>query len=112
MTQIEFAFLSGAAATLLVMVVLGIKASTEHFPPVERRARRLATAAAVGAALAVVGAEASLYFFVSEVAAAFMAYPSVALAALAVWHTSRIAYRKMGGGKQSQDSPSHGEASS
>lgn len=112
MTQIEFAFISGAIATLLVMVVLGIKASTEHFPPVERRARRLATAAAVAAALVVIGAEAILYFFVSEVAAAFMAYPSVALAALAVWHASKITYRKMGGGKQTQDSPSQGETCS
>lgn len=108
MTQIEFAFFSGAMATLLVMVVLGIKASTEYLPPLERRARRLAIVAAVGAALVVAGAEAILYFFVSEVAGAFMAYPSLALAALAVWRASKITYRKMGGGLGSADSTSQG----
>ncbi len=108
MTQIEFAFFSGAMATLLVMVVLAIMASTEYLPPVERRARRLAIAAAVGAALALAGAEAILYFFVSEIAGAFMAYPSLALAVLTVWHASRITYRKMGGGQESMNNPSQG----
>ncbi len=108
MTQIEFALFSGAMATLLVMAVLVIKVMTEHLPPVERRARRLAIAAGVGAALAVVGAEAILYFYMSEIAGAFMAYPSLALATLAVWHASRITYRKMGGGRESTDNPSQG----
>ena len=112
MTQIEFAFFSGAMTTILVMVILGIKASTEHFPPVERRARRLATAAAVAAALAVAGAEAILFFFVSEVAGAFLAYPSLALTALAVWHASRITYKKMGGGGSSVVSPSQNAGAS
>ncbi len=108
MTQIEFAFFSGAMATLLVIAVLGVKIATEYLPPVERRARRLAIAAAVGAALAVAGAEAFLYFFVSEIAGAFMAYPSLALAALTVWPASRITYRKIGGGQESMNNPSHG----
>lgn len=112
MNQIEFAFFSGAMATLLVMAVLVIKVATDHFLPRERRARRFATAAAVGAALAVAGAEAILYFFVSEVAGAFMAYPSLALAALAVWHASRITYRKMGGGRTSTDSPTQNAVAS
>ena len=100
MTQIEFAFFAGAMATLLVMAVLVIKVATDHFLPRERRARRFATAAAIGAALAVIGAEAILYFFVSEIAGAFLAYPSLALTVLAVWHASRITYRKMGGGQE------------
>jgi cytochrome bd-type quinol oxidase subunit 2 len=100
MTQIELALFSGAMATLFVMMVLLIKVATEGFPPVERRARRFATAAAISAALAVIGSEAILYFFVSEVAGAFMAYPSLALTALAVWHASRITYRELGGGRE------------
>lgn len=112
MTQIEFAFVLGAMATLLVMAVLVIKVMTESYPPVERRARRVATAAAVAAALAVIGAEAILYFFVSEVAGAFMAYPSLPFTALAVWYASRITYRKFGGGKESQDSPPQGSEAS
>ena len=105
MTQIELAFFAGAMATLLVMAVLVIKVATDHFLPRERRARRFATAAAIGAALAVIGAEAILYFFVSEIAGAFLAYPSLALTALAVWHASRTTYRKMGGGQERHNGP-------
>lgn len=100
MTSNELAFFMGLLATLLAMTILVLKVATEDYSPVERRARRFAILAGVVAAALVVGAEQAIYFNVSQVVGAFMAMPSVGLATIAVWHASRMTYRKLGGGKE------------
>lgn len=106
MTNNDIAWLLGLAVTLIPTGIYFILVITADYRPIERRARRLAILASVIVPAAIWSATATVYFFVSELIGNFLMFPSVGLTAVAVWYASRITYQKMGGGKESQDSPS------
>lgn len=108
MSEIDIAVLSGLAVTVIPAILYFILLMTEDFSPIERRARRLAILAGVVSAGVIFGTTAIVYFRVSEVIGAFLMYPSMGLTGVAVWHASRITYRKMGGGQESTGNPSQG----
>lgn len=108
MTNNDIAWLSGLTVTMIPTVIFWILLMTEGYNPIERRARRLAILASVIATAAIWSTTAIMHFFVSELIGNFLMFPSIGLTAVAVWHASRFTYRKMGGGKESQNSPSQG----
>lgn len=105
MTDNDIAWLSGLAVTLIPMVIYVILLLTRDYSPIERRARRLSILASVIAAVAIWSVTATVFFLVSELVGNFLMFPSIGLTAVAVWHASTITYRKMGGGKESPDTP-------
>ncbi len=106
MNDVEIASLAGAFVTLVSVIVLLIFLLTNDYHPIERRAIRMAILAGVAAMAAVGGTVVAIYFFVSEVIGAFLGFPSIGLSGIAVWHACKHTYRLMGGGMNSQDSPS------
>lgn len=109
MSEIDIAMLSGLAVTIIPAIIYFILLMTEDYSPIERRARRLAILAGVVSAGVIFGTTAIVHFRVSEMIGAFLMYPSVGLTGIAVWHASRITYRKMVGGRESTDRPSQEE---
>lgn len=112
MSDVEIASLAGVVVTLVSVIAFFIYLITDDHNPIERRAKRLAILAGVASVAAVVGAVVAIYFFVSEVIGAFLWFPSIGLAVIAVWHASKTTYRLMGGGKPSEDGPSQNAAAS
>jgi uncharacterized membrane protein (GlpM family) len=113
MSDVDIASLSGMLVTFASMICYLIYLFTNDNNPIERQAIRLAILAGVASVAAVVGTVVAIYYFVSEVISAFLWFPSIALAGIAVWHASKITYRLMGGGRSSEDDPSqNAEASS
>lgn len=108
MTNNDIAWLSGFAITLISAIIMFIMMMTEDYPPIERRARRLAILASVVTSAMILGTTAAVYFLVSELIGNFLMFPSIGLTAIAVWHASKITYRKMGGGLGSAGSTSQG----
>lgn len=106
MTNNEIAFLSGLTVTLIPLIIFFIMMITDEYSPVERRAIRLAILASVVASAAIWGTTAVVYFLISELIGNFLLFPSMGLTAIAVWHASRITYRKMGGGRKSTNNTS------
>lgn len=106
MTDNDIAWFSGLVFTLIPAAVYVILLITEDYSPIERKARRLAILASVIVSAAIWSVTAAVYSFVSELIGNFLMFPSVGLNAVAIWYASRITYRKMGGGKESQDSSS------
>lgn len=103
MTNNDIAWLSGLATTMIPAIIYFILLITADYSPVERRARRLATLAAVIASAGIWSITVAVYFLFSELVGNFLVFPSIGLTAIGVWHASRITYRKLGGGKESQD---------
>ncbi|WP_018078802.1 hypothetical protein [Thiobacillus denitrificans] len=108
MTNNDIAWLAGLAVTAIPTIIYYILLMTEDYGPIERRARRFAILASFIVFMAIWSVTASIYSFVSELAGIFLMFPSIGLSAVAVWHVSRLTYRKMGGGKESQSSSSEG----
>lgn len=106
MTNNDIAWLSGLAVTMIPTVIYFIVLLTRDYSPIERRARRLAILASVVASAAIWSVTVAIYLFVSGLVGNFLVFPSIGLTALGVWHASRITYRKLGGGTESQDGPS------
>lgn len=106
MTNNDIAWLSGLAVTMTSAAIYFILLVTADYSPIERRARRLAILASVIVSAAIWCVTVAVYSLVSELIGNFLIFPSIGLTGVAVWHVSRITYRKMGGGKESQDSPS------
>lgn len=105
MTNYDIAWLSGMAVTMIPTVIYFILLMTADYSPIERRARRLAILASVIVSATIWGGTATIYTLVSELVGIFLIYPSIGLTGIAVWHTSRITYRKMGGGSESNEIP-------
>lgn len=106
MTNNDIAWLAGLAVTVIPAVTYFILLMTADYSPIERRARRMTILVSVIVFLAIWSVTAYVYTFVSELAGNFLMFPSIGLTAVALWHVSRITYRKMGGGKESQISRS------
>lgn len=106
MTNNEIAWFSGLAVTMIPTAIYVVLLITEDYSPAERRARRLAILASVVVSVAIWTVTAAVYSFGSEVVGTFLMFPSIGLSVVAVWHASRITYRKMGGGRESQHSSS------
>lgn len=102
MTNNDIALFSGLIVTLILVCVYIILLLTADLSPIERRARRLAILAAVSASAAIWGATAAVYSL-SELIGSFLIFPSIGLVAIAAWHASSAAYRKMGGGNGSKE---------
>lgn len=98
MTENNIAWLAGLVTTMISAAIWFVVMVTRDYSPVERRARRAAVIASVTASAAIWGATVTIYSF-SELAGNFLIFPSIVLTAVAVWHASRITYRKMGGGE-------------
>lgn len=105
MTNNDIAWLAGLVVTMIPAVIYFILLITADYSPIERRARRSAILASVIVSAAISSVTVTVYSLVSELAGNFLVFPSIGLTAVAVWHVSRITYRKMGGGKRSQDIP-------
>lgn len=103
MTNNDIAWLSGLIVTLIPAAICFILLITGDYSPIERRARRLAILASIIVLVAIWSTTATVYFLVSELIGNFLTFPSIGLAAVAVWYASRITYRKMGGGRELQD---------
>lgn len=106
MTNNDIAWLAGLTVTITPVVIYVILLMTADYNPIERRARRLAILVSVIVFVAIWTVTASIYSFVSELAGNFLMFPSIGFSAVAVWHVSRITYREMDGGKESQSSRS------
>lgn len=106
MSDVENALLAGMFVSLASMLIFLIFLLTNDYKPIERRAIRMAILAGITAVAAVGGTVVAIYFFVSEVIGAFLGFPSIGLAGIAVWHAFKHTYRLMGGGMDSQGSPS------
>lgn len=103
MSEVEIASLAGMFTTFISVIIFLIYLITNDKNSIERRAIRLAILSGVASVAAVIGAVVAIYYFVSPVISAFMWFPSIGLAAVAVWHASKLTYRLMGGGKESKD---------
>lgn len=103
MTNNDIAWLSGLIVTMIPAVIYFILLMTEDYSLIERRARRSAILASVIVSAAIWSVTVAVHTLVSELAGNFLVFPSIGLTAVAVWHVSRITYRKMGGGKESQN---------
>lgn len=113
MSEVEIASLAGMFTTFISVIIFLIYLITNDYRPIERRAIRMAILAGVASVAAVIGAVVAIYYFVSEVIGAFLWFPSIGLAIIAVWHASKHTYRLMGGGITPQDSlPKEPKASS
>lgn len=106
MTDNDIAWFSGLIVTMVPAVIFFILLITSDYEAIERRARRFAILASVLVSATIWSVTTVVFFFVSELVGNFLMFPSVALTAVAVWYASRITYRKMGGGSESQDRPS------
>ncbi len=103
MSEVEIASLAGMFTTFISVIIFLIYLITNDKNSIERRAIRLAILSGVASVAAVIGAVVAIYYFVSPVISAFMWFPSIGLAAVAVWHASKLTYRLMGGGKEPKD---------
>lgn len=106
MSNNDIAWFSGVIATLISAAIYFVLLITADYRPIERRALRLAILASAIVSAAVWSVMAAVYSFVSELVGNFLMFPSIVLTGIAVWHVSRITYRKTGGGKESEDRPS------
>lgn len=96
MTNHDIAWLTGLAVTAIPTIIYYILLMTEDYGPIERRARRFAILASVIVFIAIWSVTTSIYTIISELAGIFLMFPSIGLSAVAVWHVSRLTYRKMG----------------
>lgn len=105
MSDNNMAWFAGLIITMIAVAIYAILLMTGDCSPIERRARRLAVLASVIVSVAIWGVTLAIYLFISELVGNFLAMPSIGVTAVAIWHASTITYRKMGGGKESQDGP-------
>lgn len=106
MTDNNIAWFAGLIVTMIAAAIYVILLMTRDYSPIERRARRLTILASIVGSVAIWGVTLAIYLFVSELIGNFLVIPSIGLTGVGVWHISRTTYRKMGGGKESQDGPS------
>lgn len=105
MTDNDIAWISGLAVTMVSVAIYVILLVTADYNPIERKARRLAILASTIVSAAIWAITATVFSLVSELIGNSLIFPSVGLTGVAVWHASRITYGRMGGGKESHDSP-------